>query len=148
MLFILRWFWHRINPYSEIAAMGISFTVALAFFINDKMEHPFFAMASHWRLVTGVVVTTLGWVLTSFLTRPADATTSADCNRLIFDGASKFRHFGSKTVAFLCGVAGVYAALFGIGHFIYGNYTTAMLLTAVVCICTGVLLRTRKRWLA
>jgi len=60
LLFILRWFWKRINPYSEIAAMIVSFLIAIIFFIDGKSEQPFFDMANHWKLVLGVVITTVG----------------------------------------------------------------------------------------
>src|SRR5690606_18513616 len=60
LLFILRWFWSRINPYSEIAAMVISFAIAAFFFINGKMEAPMVEMASHWQLVLSVAITKIG----------------------------------------------------------------------------------------
>src|SRR5690606_6194562 len=75
LLFILRWFWSRINPYSEIAAMIISFIIAAFFFINGKMETPMVEMAGHWQLVLSVVITTVGWVLVTFMTKPSKAET-------------------------------------------------------------------------
>src|SRR5690606_16791858 len=60
LLFIIRWFWHRVNPYSEIAAMVISFLIAFFFFINEKLETPWFEMANHWKLILGVLITTAG----------------------------------------------------------------------------------------
>src|SRR5699024_4767586 len=69
LLFILRWFWRRINPYSEIAAMVVSFLIAILFFANSKLATPLFELETHWQLVTGVVVTTLAWVLTTLLTK-------------------------------------------------------------------------------
>lgn len=145
LLFILRWFWYRINPYSEIAAMVISFAVALGFFINDKMGSPFFEMASHWQLVTGVVVTTLGWLLVTFLTRPSRAETLEKFDRLIFENGPRLKNFNRKILGFLCGVAGVYATLFSIGYYIYGKYIPALLLTGLVGVCVVILIRLRKR---
>ncbi len=145
LLFILRWFWHRINPYSEIAAMVISFVVAVVFFINEKTGNTLFEMASHWQLVTGVVITTIGWVAVTFLTQPSEKNTLETFNALIFDGKSKFKNFNSKIAAFLCGVIGVYGTLFSIGYYLYGNYTLAILLTAVVCLSVGILIRMRKK---
>ncbi|MCD8443383.1 sodium:solute symporter family protein, partial [Tenacibaculum finnmarkense] len=78
LLFILRWFWSRINPYSEIAAMGISFIIALFFFINRKLENPFFEIAGYWQLIIGVVITTFGWILVTLLTKPTDKKTIAN----------------------------------------------------------------------
>ena len=63
LLFILRWFWSKINPWSEISAMTISFLIAIFFFINGKLETPIIKMEDHWKLVTGVIITTITWVL-------------------------------------------------------------------------------------
>src|SRR5690554_18143 len=62
LLFILRWFWSRINPYSEIAAMAISFLIATFFFINGKMETPLIEIPGYVELVLSVIVTTIGWI--------------------------------------------------------------------------------------
>ncbi len=128
LLFILRWFWHRINPYSEIAAMLISFVIAIFFFVNGKQEMPWVELKPHWQLVTGVVITTIGWILVTLLTKPTDNDTLKSFDTLIFEGESKFKGFGIKVVLFFLGTFGVYATLFGIGHLIYGNYTSAILL--------------------
>lgn len=135
LLFILRWFWSRINPYSEIAAMLISFIIAAFFFINGKMETPWVDMAGYWQLVIGVVVTTIGWVLVTLLTKPSDAKTLNSFNSLIFGNDSKFKGFGMKILGFFCGVIGVYCALFAIGNFIYGNNGLAVGLSVATVIC-------------
>lgn len=135
LLFILRWFWSRINPYSEIAAMAISFVIAVLFFINGKLETPLFELASHWQLVTGVVLTTIGWVTVTLLTQSSEQETLNSFNLLIFGKDSKFKGFGYKTLAFIVGVLGVYATLFAIGSLIYGKITAGILLFVVVVIC-------------
>ncbi|WP_298901801.1 sodium:solute symporter family protein [uncultured Psychroserpens sp.] len=135
LLFILRWFWGRINPYSEIAAMIISFIIAVFFFINGKMETPMIELAGHWQLVFGVVVTTIGWILVTLLTKPTDDKTLHSFNSLIFGTDSKFKGFGMKILGFFSGVIGVYCALFAIGNFIYGKTTLAFGLVAGVIIC-------------
>lgn len=136
LLFILRWFWRRINPYSEIAAMVISFLIALFFFVNGKMENPLFEMASHWQLVTGVVVTTIGWLIVTMLTKPTDAKTLENFEALIFEKESKFKGFGTKILAFFAGIIGVYSFLFATGNFIYGEYSEGIILTAIALLCT------------
>jgi SSS family transporter len=135
LLFILRWFWSRINPYSEIAAMALSFAIALFFFINGKMDRPLIELAGHWQLVFGVVVTTIGWIVVTLLTKPSDEDTLNSFNSLIFGNESKFKGFGMKILAFFAGVVGVYCALFSIGNFIYGKTTLAFGLLAVTIVC-------------
>lgn len=136
LLFILRWFWSRINPYSEIAAMVISFVIAVFFFVNGKLETPIVSnIASHWQLVIGVFVTTFGWIATTLLTQTTDANTLEKFNAAVFGNESKFNGFGKKIAAFVAGIIGVYATLFGIGSFIYGNTTTGILLVVLALVC-------------
>jgi len=144
LLFILRWFWSRINPYSEIAAMVISFLIAVFFFINGKLETPFVDIAGHWQLVLGVVVTTLGWVIVTLITQPSDAKTLASFNALIFGDESKFKGFGNKTISFFFGVFGVYALLFSIGSFIYGEILKGLILFLLTSVLGFVIYRLNK----
>lgn len=144
LLFILRWFWSRINPYSEIAAMVISFLIAVFFFINGKLETPFVDISGHWQLVLGVVVTTLGWVIVTLITQPSDAKTLASFNALIFGDESKFKGFGNKTISFFCGVFGVYALLFSIGSFIYGEILKGLILFLLTSVLGFVIYRLNK----
>lgn len=144
LLFILRWFWGRINPYSEIAAMVISFVIAVFFFINGKMASPMIDIAGHWQLVFGVVVTTIGWIAVTLLTRPTDAETLNSFNSLIFGKESKFKGFGMKILGFFSGVIGVYAMLFATGNFIYGKTALAFGLVAVTVICGLIVVKSLK----
>ncbi|MDT0294361.1 sodium:solute symporter family protein [Mesonia ostreae] len=124
LLFILRWFWYKINPYSEIAAMLSSFLIAIIFFVNSKLESPWLEIASHWQLVIGVVITTIAWVSVTLLTQPSDQKTLDRFDALVF-GEGKFKHINYKIGAFLLGTLGVYASLFGTGFIIYGDFLEA-----------------------
>jgi Na+/proline symporter len=145
LLFILRWFWTRINPYSEIAAMAISFVIALFFFINGKMENPIIEIAGYWQLIIGVVITTIGWVLVTFLTQPSDAETIDKFETLIFDGEDKFKNVGVKIVGFITGTIGVYSFLFATGNWIYGKTTLAITLSILTLVCVYILTRIWKK---
>src|SRR5690606_42103666 len=69
LIFILRWFWWRINAYTEISAMIVSFIVAIYFAtIHERLG--FEPFASHWELVIGVGITTFSWLLVTLLTAP------------------------------------------------------------------------------
>ena len=146
LLFILRWFWSRINPYSEIAAMAISFVIAVLFFVNGKLEAPWFELASHWQLVIGVVITTIGWITVTLLTQPSEKETLNSFNLLIFGKESKFKGFGYKTLAFIVGVLGVYATLFAIGNLIYGKITNGIILLALVIVCCYIIYKSTRKF--
>jgi SSS family transporter len=145
LLFILRWFWSRINPYSEIAAMVISFLIAFVFFINGKLDTPLFELAGHWQLIIGVVITTLGWVIVTLLTKPTDSETLNKFESLIYGSESKFHNIGYKILAFFLGVIGTYSFLFATGYFIYGKMTQAIGLSIVAIVCSGLLIKNWKK---
>ncbi|WP_411895153.1 sodium:solute symporter family protein [Winogradskyella sp. A2] len=145
LLFILRWFWHRVNPYSEIAAMVISFAIALFFFINGKLDTPMIELASHWQLVTGVVITTIGWIIVTLLTKPTVSDTINQFDSLVYAGKPKYEGFGLKIVAFIVGTLGVYATLFSIGSFIYGNTTKGLVLLLLGIISCVIIVKIIQR---
>ena len=145
LLFIMRWFWKRINPYSEIAAMVISFIIALVFFINGKMETPWFNIAGHWQLVFGVVLTTAGWVLVTLLTSQTDKETIVNFEAIVYGNESKFKNIGYKVLAFFLGVIGTYSFLFATGYFIYGKTITAICLSCLSAICCILLVKIWKK---
>ncbi|MFD0964174.1 sodium:solute symporter family protein [Pseudofulvibacter geojedonensis] len=145
LLYILRWFWNRINPYSEIAAMAISFVIAFVFFINGKMDNPMFDLAGHWQLIIGVTITTLGWLLVTLITKPTDKETLDSFEEKIFEGKHKFQNIGYKIVAFLIGTIGVYSFLFATGNFIYGKIFLAFGLSGLTLICGLFLIKNWKK---
>ena len=145
LLFILRWFWKRINPYSEIAAMAISFVIAIFFFINKKMETPLFELESYWQLIFGVTVTTIGWIIVTLLTKPSDAETINSFENLIYGKESKFKNINFKILGFLLGVIGTYSFLFATGYFIYGKTTAAISLCIITIICSVSLVKIWKK---
>ncbi len=140
LIFLLRWFWWRINAWSEIAGMAISFVLAVYFqFVHTALG--FAPIAPTLQLVIGVFVTTVGWLIVTFATPPTDrATLQTFYDRIRpmgpgWNGAVITRPptpGESVTAAFLCwflGVAVIYAALFGTGYLLYGNT-----LPAIVCL--------------
>lgn len=145
LLFILRWFWSRINPYSEIAAMIISFLVALFFFINGRMSEKIIDLPGYWELVLSVAITTIGWLIVTFLTQPTDKETLKKFNDLIFPGGNKFENFGFKILGFFAATFGIYAALFATGYVIYGETTNFMYALVVFLVSVTVLLGFRKK---
>lgn len=146
LLFIMRWFWRRINPYSEITAMAVSFIIAVFFFLNDRMDTPLIVLETHWQLVLGVIVTTLSWVAITFATKPSKITTIEAFEALVFEKESKFKNFRFKFLALIMGILGVYCFLFATGFYIYGNTIVALVLTAITLICIGVLVRIKDKF--
>lgn len=146
LLFIMRWFWRRINPYSEITAMAVSFIIAVFFFLNDRMDAPLFVIETHWQLVLGVIVTTISWVAVTFATKPSKLSTIEVFEALVFEKESKFKNFRFKFLALIMGILGVYCFLFATGFYIYGNFIVAIILSSITLICIGVLIKIREKF--
>ena len=143
LVFLLRWFWWRINTWSEISAMVISFVVAVYFgFFHTRLG--FARWDPSAELVVGVAVTTVGWLVVTFLTSPVDTETLRDFHAKIrplgkgwdavvprTDGAGadgtgesdsgSGGEFAAGLLSWFLGCVMVYAALFGTGFLLYGN---------------------------
>ncbi len=141
LIYLLRWFWWRINAWSEIAAMTSSFLMAFTFFILGRTGHP---VPTHVSLVLTIAVTTVVWLTVTFLTKPADRMTLVSFYRLVRPGGRGWEPVRAEAGveaspdslpnALLCwvtGIAFVYAALFGAGSYIYGKTTLGLVWTAV-----------------
>ncbi len=131
LIYILRWFWWRINAWSEIAAMISSFAVAMAFFIAGKAGA---GVPAHIALISSVGITTAVWVAVTYLTRPFDRQTLVRFYRLVRPfgrGWAAIRHGedlprspdrpAHAVLGWVLGCALVYSALFGTGNFLYGK---------------------------
>ncbi|SMD42166.1 Na+/proline symporter [Aquiflexum balticum DSM 16537] len=149
-IFILRWFWWRINAYTEISAMAISFVVAIFFeSINPKMQWISIPENQEYlKLLYGVGITTFGWILVTLLTRP-----EKDVILLSFYQKVRPAAFGWKNLLdrypkekqeqgqlpmeiglMLVGSVMVYATLFAVGFWIYGNVVSASIATIIAVI--------------
>lgn len=142
LLFILRWFWYRINPYSEIAAMLSSFVIAVIFFIGKTNNY--WQIDSYVELVIGVLITTCIWVGITLITKPSSKETLNSFKNKVFDNG-KFEGFKFKIVGFVAGVAGVYSSLFATGYLIYNNILLFSISSFISLLAIGILIRYWKR---
>lgn len=145
LLFIMRWFWNKINPISEITAMVVSFVIALVFFINKKTDTPFFELQQYEELILGVIITTIAWVSVTFITKPSNNQTLRNFEALVFQQKNKFDDFRYKILAFLSAVFGVYALLFTIGYILLFQYTNAGIAACISVLCGVVIYKFWKK---
>lgn len=160
LLFILRWFWWRINPYSELAAMIVSFLTALYL----QIGHPRTGLPplpAHVQLLIGVGITSVAWIGVTLLTRPSEARVLRSFVRLVQPGGPGWRRVIERAAAegdpietgargwdvpagILCMVVGclaVYSALFATGNWIYGRRLPALILTVIAVSAAALLAR-------
>lgn len=146
LIYLLRWFWWRINAWSEISAMVSSFVVAVGFFVAGKMG---MKVASHVSLLVTVATTTVVWVAATFLTKPADRGALVRFYKLVRPAGPGWGPIRSAAgvgpspdslpqnlLGWMLGCLFVYSALFGTGSFLYGK-TGLGVAWLVVFVVTG-----------
>jgi SSS family solute:Na+ symporter len=157
LLYLLRWFWWRINAWSEVAAMASSFIVAVGFFIAAKTGH---GVADHISLIITVAVTTLVWVAVTYLAKPTNRATLVNFYRLVRPAGPGWNgireesgvgaspdSFSNSLLGWVLGIAFIYSALFGTGSFIYGKTPQALMWVVVFVVSlVGLVRLLPKMW--
>lgn len=157
LLFILRWFWWRINAYSEISALIISFVVAIAFKFGVKDG----VFEGYQELVLSVLITTAGWLLVTFLTKPVDRSTLIEFYKLIKPHSVGWKPVVRQAIAeeklrpeqvttgklplelsgMFAGIFLVYGALFTVGYWLLGNTVYALIGLGITLLSAVILAR-------
>lgn len=155
LLFILRWFWWRINAYSEIAAMIISLVIAIIF----KFVLPKGTLDGHVELLLSVGITTIGWIAVTLATPPVERKTLFSFYNLIKPHKNGWMPVIKQGIAekqinpndittgklptelsgMFAGIFLVYGILFTTGLWLYGQTTNA-LIGLVISIVSGIIL--------
>ncbi len=127
LLFLLRWFWVRINVWSEISAMVFSFLISLFFEFG-----PYGGLEDWQKFVLSVALTTTGWITVTLLTQatPKDKLDEFRASLSLKDGEIRQ---GLK--ATLLSTAAIYTVLFATGSVIFANYGLALGLFIVSIAC-------------
>ena len=136
LLYLLRWFWWRINAWSEIAAMASSFLIAVGFFVAAKMGS---TIPSHVTLLITVAATTVVWIAVTYLTPPTDRRTLVSFYTLVRPAGPGWTAIRAASgvgaspdslpmalLGWVLSCTFVYAALFGTGSVLYGRTTQAV----------------------
>ena len=149
LVLILRWYWWRINAWSEISAMVASFATSIVAF--QTIPQRFAAgdpRADSWILLVTVAVSTVVWVTVTFATSPEpDAVLDRFYLKVRpggrgWDRVSRRLGFGREPIPggalawsnWFAGVVAVYATLFGIGKLIFGEVGTGALMLTVAAV--------------
>tara|TARA_B100000963_G_scaffold65711_1_gene53962 strand:+ start:2226 stop:3995 length:1770 start_codon:yes stop_codon:yes gene_type:complete len=144
LLFILRWFWYRINAYSEITAMIVSFILAVYLQIVHT-SLGFEPIPQDIQFLMSVFITTIAWVGVSLLTPPSNLNTLKDFYIKIQPGGNGWNKIKDQiddkkiekkvfwTIprgisCMMISVFSIYGSLFSLGFFIYGKNLQASIL--------------------
>ena len=126
LIYVLRWFWWRINAFTEIVAMISSLCVAG--FLNFSG----FEMEGWLKIVYGTLITTIAWISAAFLSPPEDDETLRNFVDKVNPGGPGWSRFSIDSTTepwpvpkgilmMLLGSFSVYSLLLGVGQLIYGN---------------------------
>ncbi len=169
LIFILRWFWWRINAWSEITAMFASGVITLILsidsvksFLFDKINGIF----PEWGELPFVVfITTIVWLVATFITKPETDETlqsfykktqpggpgwtsviaNAKENNIEIVEDNEGWSVPSGIIAMLLGLVLIYSCLFSTGYWIYGERTLAISTTISAIISGFLLIKIWKR---
>jgi SSS family solute:Na+ symporter len=155
LVLILRWYWWRVNAWSEISAMAASFITSIVLsrygYDLSDLAKPTFAQTM---LIT-VLVTTVVWLSVTFLTRPESEATLDSFYRRVRPGGPGWRPVARRLgfegdpipggalswVNWVAGVTAVYCAVFALGAFVTGSPSSGLLYSALAVVAFALIMR-------
>ena len=160
LVYILRWFWWRINAWSEISAMIAAFitSLTLRFVFNLDEGNP---VEFAYLLLTTVAITTVVWVTVTLLTKPESQDILISFYRRVRPNPKFWKPIAEQVndvvpqkdglfsfVNWICGVALIYFMLFGIGKLLLGELYLGIILIVCGIVSGGIVYKNmnRKGW--
>lgn len=168
LIFILRWFWWRINAWSEISAMFVSGVVSILITFTSLGETLFGneALMPSWAKFPFIVlVTSIVWIIVTYLTQPESKEVLQQFYKKIQPGGPGWNKVVNEAradnieivdsnegwsvpsgiIAMLVGCVLIYSVMFATGHFIYGEYTSALALSGLAIVSAFILIKLWKK---
>jgi Na+/proline symporter len=160
LLYLVRWFWWRVNAWCEVNAMISSFVFSLLILIMRKLG---VFIPTHYALILTVAVTTISWMLTAFLGPQTDREKLLSFYKKVrpfgpgwkkireeagiseAEAKSSCESFPLAIVGWVSGSLTIWSALFTVGNVLYGRWVYAVVLFAVFVASGLVLLRVINR---
>jgi hypothetical protein len=167
LVFMLRWYWWRINAWSEIVAMISAATISLTLESNlglpvVRLLHaqdpaltiaPLNADDPHafaWLMLITTAFTTALWLAATLLTQPESEATLTHFYHLVRPPAMGWRRFASPAeiarptlrwnfVHWVLGFTLIYATLFGVGNLLFSRATAGVLMLVYAAVALALL---------
>jgi solute:Na+ symporter, SSS family len=151
LVLLLRWFWWRINAWTEIAAMLAPYAVypLLAFYFRLEYE-----------LILIIIVgwSTLVWLVVTFSTKPTSMETLKSFYRRVHPGGPGWKPISEQLpdvqgdtgyrvlfINYVCGCVLVLFSLFGTGKLIFGQTLQAIVYFAFALLAGWIIYRNLSR---
>lgn len=162
LLYLLRWFWWRVNAWCEVVAMVSSFAISVAFVIVRKGG---IAFNTYQQLAITVAFTSVCWISTAYLGPETDRSTLIDFYRKVrpfgpgwrkvqieagvsdAEAAEYLKHenIPLSLVGWVAGCVSIWSSLFTVGNFLYGRMGYALGLFGVFILSSAVLVWVVRR---
>ena len=156
-VYLLRWYWWRINAWSEIAAMGTAIAVTATLAWLKPFSGTGVVLFAKTALTT-TVVTSLVWVVVTFLTKPEREDVLVRFYRKVRPHVAGWRpiarlapeipatrDLGRNLLSWALGCGMVYLALFGSGKMLLGKIGFGFVLLVLAALCAALLSRLMPR---
>jgi SSS family solute:Na+ symporter len=162
LLYLVRWFWWRVNAWCEVVAMVSSFAISIVLLVLARNG---ITMSTHAALILTVAVTTICWVITAYVGPETDQRVLIDFYRKVRPsgpGWTPIRAAAGLSEAearvttdniplamlgWVVGSSMIWSALFTVGNYLYGRYSYALLMGAIFVVSGSILLYViRQLW--
>ena len=155
LLYLVRWFWWRVNAWSEVAAMVSSFGLSIVWLVLKKNG---LEISTHVELLLTIAFTTVCWLLTAYFGPPTDEQTLIDFYKKvrpfgpgwtrirkaagisIEDARSTGESIPLAIAGWVSGCVVIWSALFAVGNYLYGQITNTVVLLVVLAVSGTVLI--------
>ncbi len=159
-IYLLRWFWWRINAWTEIIAMigATIVAVVLVFFVEDTSVTTKVLDGFTMKLLIAVTITSVIWILTTLITRPENKNVLRTFYKLTHPGGPGWKRIIEEAksdgeiinekelgkswempiqiLLVFIGCIVIYSSLFAIGNFVYGKTLYGFILLTIAALGT------------
>lgn len=147
LLYLVRWFWWRVNAWCEVVAMISSFVISVIFLFLERQD--LYHTTSAWRLILTILATTICWVAAAYLAPQTSRETLIEFYRKVRPAgpgwgavrqaaglsedelAQRGESMPTALLGWVTGSIVIWSSLFTVGNFLYGRTQVALFLLAV-----------------
>jgi len=153
LVLILRWYWWRVNAWSEITATILPIILYAGIMVWNATSAPYAQIDFPISLFIIVGATTLSWIVVTLLTNPTDVSTLESFYRRTRPGGILWKpisdrlpdvvsssSFLGQAIAWIAGTVFVYSFLFGLGELFFGSFTDLVMWVLLASTSGAVLL--------
>ncbi|HEY8549361.1 MAG TPA: hypothetical protein VIL35_05335, partial [Vicinamibacterales bacterium] len=161
LLYLVRWFWWRVNAWCEVVAMVSSFAISVVFFVLNRRG---MGVSTHIALILTVAFTSVCWIATAFLAPQTDRDVLVEFYRKVRPSGPGWEpirkaaglppgppptgdNIPLSLLGWVAGCTMIWTALFTVGAMLYGRWPQALLLALVFVVSGVILVRiVRRLW--